>query len=66
MKNGIYIGSLNSEGKPSGYGIIRYEDKSMVEANFANGKANGKGLKYFGPKWYYVGDFVDNNFDGRG
>jgi hypothetical protein len=46
--------------------MIRYDDRSQVEALFVDGKANGKGFKYFGPGWYYVGDFVDNNFDGRG
>jgi hypothetical protein len=39
----------------------------LVEANFVNGKANGKGFKIFPiDNEYYVGDFVDNHFDGRG
>lgn len=46
--------------------MILYEDKSIVEAKFTHGKANGKGFKYFAPGWYYVGEFVDNNFQGRG
>lgn len=57
---------MDQQNKLSGHGIIRYEDKSIVEANFVSGKATGKGYKYFGPGWYYVGDFENNNFHGKG
>ncbi len=66
MKNGVYIGKLNAEGRPDGYGMIRYQDGSIVEARFRDGQANGKGFKWFGEDWYYVGDFLNNCFDGRG
>ena len=46
--------------------MIKYNDRSIVEAYFKDGKANGKGFKWFGWDRYYVGDFLENAFDGRG
>jgi hypothetical protein len=46
--------------------MIKNQDGSIVEARFRDGQASGKGFKWFGEDWYYVGDFLDNSFDGRG
>jgi hypothetical protein len=37
-----------------------------LQAQFINGKANGKGIMLFTENEYYVGNFLENQIDGRG
>ena len=46
--------------------MIRYDDGSIMQASFVDGKAHGKGIILYTSNEYYFGDFIDNNFDGRG
>ncbi len=50
----------------SGWGRLIDYDGTLIESNFINGKANGKGIKKTLNNCVYIGDFIDNLKDGNG
>ena len=55
--NQTYIGSLNSEGQPNGYGKKIFENGTVFEGNWINGELRGQGKKI-----YADGSSVEGNF----
>ena len=55
--NQTYIGSLNNEGQPNGYGKKIFENGTVFEGNWINGELRGQGKKI-----YADGSSVEGNF----
>ena len=61
-----YIGCLDVENRPQGYGIVIYNDGAKYEGNWSKGKQNGFGKYTYSEGGYYEGNWVNNKQDGFG
>jgi len=61
-----YIGCLDVENRPQGYGIVIYNDGAKYEGNWSKGKQNGFGKYTYSEGGYYEGDWVNDKQDGFG
>ena len=55
-----YIGSLNKEGQPEGYGKMFFEDGAVFDGNWINGQFRGQGKKLFADGSSVEGNFVSD------
>ena len=63
----IYEGHVDQETRqPNGIGIQVSNDGDIFEGHWKNGKLNGSGRGIYGKRSYYIGNFKDNRFDGKG
>jgi hypothetical protein len=71
LPNGdVYVGSINSEGKPHGQGSLTYNKQEpkfkLYTGEFVNGIAQGKGRLEWKDGDIDEGDFVNGLLEGRG
>ena len=65
--DGLYTGTLGTDGVPHGFGRMRFRDGSVYEGQWSNGKMNGEGeCKYPGRKGSYSGEWKDGYPHGQG
>lgn len=61
-----YVGQVDDDGKPHGYGRKRYKDGRYYTGEFLNDKKEGKGTIQYKNGDVYTGDFIDDNKHGEG
>mmetsp|Transcript_27150 Transcript_27150/g.26814 ORF Transcript_27150/g.26814 Transcript_27150/m.26814 type:complete len:333 (+) Transcript_27150:275-1273(+) len=65
-RENLYYGEIDSEGKRSGYGKIKYSNGDQYEGNWENDKRSGKGIYKWKDWGVYEGDFEDGIIKGVG
>jgi len=63
--NGSYTGELDN-GKPHGYGSIKYKDGYIFEGQWIHGKKNGNGILTYPSGAQYIGEWKEDNIYGSG
>lgn len=61
-----YVGQVDDNGKPHGYGRKKFKDGRNYVGEFLNGNIQGKGTIQYANEDVYTGDFVDNKKHGEG
>ena len=64
--NATYIGCLDVENRPDGYGVLNFIAGDKYEGYWSKGKKNGFGKETYSDGNYYEGDWVNNKRDGFG
>jgi hypothetical protein len=64
--NDKYVGCINDEGNPSGFGIMTYENQDVYEGYWGNGNRNGFGKYQSTNGYFYEGYWKDNLKNGNG
>jgi len=66
IENDVYVGCINDQGIPNGYGIMTFENKDVYKGYWENGKKNGLG-KYVSIEGdFYEGYWKENMKHGKG
>ena len=63
---GEYLGSLNEQRRPHGYGTRKYGDGAKYEGYFENGFLHGQGTFTWPDGTEYVGEFFEDERNGYG
>jgi hypothetical protein len=64
--NDKYVGCINDEGNPSGFGIMTYENQDVYEGYWKNGKRNGLGKFESTGGYFYEGNWENGLKKGEG
>ena len=64
--NGYYVGDVNYNDDPHGYGKYVWNDGTYYEGEWRDGDMHGHGKRTFDDGAYYIGDFVHDECHGRG
>ena len=66
FENDIYVGCIDKDGNPDGYGIMTYENKDVYKGYWENGKKNGLGKYVTNEGNSYEGYWKENMKHGKG
>ena len=61
-----YVGCINDEGNPDGFGIMNYENQDVYEGYWKNGKRNGLGKFESTGGYFYEGNWENGLKKGEG
>ncbi len=64
--NDIYVGCINKDGDPDGYGIMTFENKDVYKGFWKNGKRDGLGKFTTNDGNFYEGNWKDDMKHGKG
>ena len=62
----FYLGELDSQGDPAGFGIFKWPSDNIQIGYWLNGLQEGKGFTYFACGEIYAGEFVSGKRNGYG
>jgi hypothetical protein len=65
-ENDNYVGCINNEGNPDGFGIMNYENQDVYEGHWKNGKRNGLGKFESSDGYVYEGSWESDVKKGEG
>ena len=65
-ENDNYVGCINDEGNPSGFGIMTYENQDVYEGKWFNGVRDGNGVLTSANGDVYSGSWKNNMKSGKG
>jgi hypothetical protein len=65
-ENDNYVGCINDEGNPDGFGIMNYENQDVYEGYWKNGKRNGLGKFESTGGYFYEGNWENGLKKGEG
>ena len=65
-ENDNYVGCINDEGNPDGFGIMNYENQDVYEGHWKNGKRNGLGKFESSDGYVYEGSWESDVKKGEG
>ena len=65
-ENDNYVGCINDEGNPDGFGIMNYENEDVYEGHWKNGKRNGLGKFESSDGYVYEGSWESDVKKGEG
>ena len=66
FSNGVYTGSIDSEGLPNGYGTMNYNNLDEYSGEWLHGKMHGTGIMKYANGDIYEGDWYNNKKQGEG
>ena len=66
FNNDQYIGCLNDQGNPEGFGKMTYENQDVYEGEWINGIRDGNGVFTYLNGYVYKGSWKNNMKSGRG